>query len=372
MQLLDSLPQESLNFSTKQLLAILEDIATKIEFQSNFGIRHPNYKSSELPDEVVTRFQQLPSQLQYKILQSNLNNFLYYIYYNGALRNILVRDAEEIDTTILDNLENNTFLGVDVDFYDRLHSANSGKGYFDDGWQVVREESDGTLAVKRGELTLYIKRDRHLHPTQVNATIADVVAIKMPSNLTQNGFYLAVGNLGQYSSIYQGHDRQLVRIYFNLSPEGAVAVMASLTRQLNEIPIPFTFKALYNPAGYDRYDTAVLYIEKGYYSNIWPVLQSVYAEHQFHFGEEVPLFTKLLAPGLALAEEPNSRFSDKESFGLNRCRIVTNGLLEAWQQGNESAENRMRLIFKHFAIQGLELQRSYLNPGSEDIYTTFE
>ncbi|OUL28983.1 hypothetical protein BV372_24235 [Nostoc sp. T09] len=372
MQLLDSLPQESLNFSTKQLLDILQDIATKIEIQSNFGISHPDYKFLELPDEIVTRFQQLPLQLQYKILQSNLTNFLYHIYYNGALRNILVRDAAEIDTTMLDNLENNTFLGVDVDFYDRLHSANSGKGYFDDGWQVLREESDGTLAVKSGELTLYIERDRHLHPQQVNATIADVVAIKMPSNLTQNGFYIAVGNSGQYSSIYKGHDRQLVRVYFNLSPEGAVAVMGSLTQQLNKIPIPFTFKALYNPAGYNRYDTAVLYIEKGYYTNLWPVLQSVYAEHQSYFGEEVPLFTKLLAPGLALAEEPNNKFSDKESFGLNRCQIVTNGLLEAWEQGNESTENRMLLIRKHFAQQQIKLQCPYLNPGLEDIYTTLE
>jgi len=41
---------------------------------------------------------------------------------------------------------------------------------------------------------------------------------------------------------------------------------------------------------------------------------------------------KLLAPGLALAEEPNQKFTAQESFGMNRCQIITNGFLEAWQK----------------------------------------
>jgi hypothetical protein len=66
--------------------------------------------------------------------------------------------------------------------------------------------------------------------------------------------------------------------------------------------------------------------------------RSVYAENQLHFRTEVPLFTKLLAPGLALAEEPDCKFAAVESFGMNRCQIVANGLLEAWQNGDESPE----------------------------------
>lgn len=371
MQLLDSLPTPELSSSTEQLLATLQDIATKIEIQSNVCIRHRDYKFLDLPDEVVTRFQKLPLPLQYKFLQSQLANFLYYIYYNGALRNILARDAEELNGIKLQNLENNTAFGVDVEFYNRLRSSNTGKGYFDSGWQVLKEENDATLAVKKGELTLHIDRDRYLHPTQANATIGAVVAIKMPPNLVQNGFYMAVGNLGIRSSGNLGSDGQLVRVYFNLNPEGAVAIMSSLTQQLNKIPMPFTFKALYNPSDYERYDTAVLYFEKIYYANIQPVLQSVYAEHQSYFDKQVPLFTKWLAPGLALAEEPNQKFSQQESFGLNRCRILANGLLEAWQQGDESKENRILLMFKHFSQQGIELQCPYLNPESEDIYISY-
>ena len=102
------------------------------------------------------------------------------------------------------------------------------------------------------------------------------------------------------------------------------------------------------------------------------MLQTVYAENQLHFRTEVPLFTKLLAPGLALAEEPDSKFAAVESFGMNRCQIVANGLLEARQKGDESTEYRMACIHQHFSVLGIDWQRSYLNANSEDIYTPLD
>jgi coenzyme F420-reducing hydrogenase delta subunit len=53
---------------------------------------------------------------------------------------------------------------------------------------------------------------------------------------------------------------------------------------------------------------------------------------------------------------------------MNRCQIVANALLEAWQQGNNSMHERMRAIELHFTRLGIDLQRPYLNPYSEDIY----
>ncbi|BAZ30575.1 hypothetical protein NIES4074_30360 [Cylindrospermum sp. NIES-4074] len=380
MQLLNSLTLPLANYSSNHLLDVLEDIASKVNIQANFCVHHPDYKPFKFPDEAILHFQRLPLNLQHKFLNSQLCNFLYSIYYNGAGRTALSLDADPIDSTMLQNLENNIYLGVDVEFYERLHLSNQGEGYFDPGWQVLREESDdidnelglSTLAVQKGALTVYVERERHLQDTEQNAIAGDMVAIKMPPNLVQNGFYMAVGNAGVSNRTHAGINSQLVRVYFNLSPEGAVAVMGSLTEKLNTIFIPFTFKALYNPSDYGRYDTAVLYFEKSNYPVIRQGLQSVYAEHKSYFRKELPLFTKLLAPGLALAEEPDNKFSEKESFGLNRCQIVTNSLLEAWQQGDESKENRMALMFKHFTHQGIELQHPYLNSHSEDIYVPLE
>ncbi|WP_414572346.1 T3SS effector HopA1 family protein [Nostoc sp. CCY 9925] len=369
MQLLDS-PQRSLS---TRVLDSLQDIANNVQIKPNFCISHPAYKPFEIPAEVVTRFQRIPLELQNKYLSLQLQSFLYGIYYNGSMQAALEADASSDNLALHQNLENNTFLGVDLEFYDRLHKSNLGEGYFDPGWSVLRQENDRSLAVTKGGLTLHIERDRHLQPAEHSASVGNLVAIRMPHNLVQNGFYMAVSDAGPDTH------PQTVRVYFNLTPEGAVAVMESLTQQLNQIRIPFTFKVLYNPSDYGRYDSGVLYFKKSNYEIVRQVLKSVYAEKRClrrasptHFRTEVPLFTKLLAPGLALAEEPDCKFTAVESFGMNRCQIVANGLLEARQKGDESPHKRMESIYQHFSLLGIDWQRSYLNANSEDIYTPLD
>ena len=112
----------------------------------------------------------------------------------------------------------------------------------------------------------------------------------------------------------------------------------------------------------------VLYFDKSSYKLVHQVLQQIYQEHQPHFKSEVPLFTLQLAPGLALAEEPDQKFAERESFGMNRCQIIANGLLEAWNQGKNSLDEKMQAIFEQFVLSGIDLSRTYLNADSEDIY----
>ncbi|MDZ8109382.1 MAG: T3SS effector HopA1 family protein [Nostoc sp. DedQUE12a] len=374
-ELLEINPNQSTE-ADRRLWDALEDIVNNVEIESDFCIRHPNYKPLDLPEEVIVRFKKMSQDVQNRYSNLQLRSFLYGIYYNGSLQTTLALDGDSSYLQLHQDLENNSFLGVDLAFYDRLHNSNTGEGYFDANWSVVKQVNDDTLMVTKGGLNLYIKRDYHLQPAEQSAVVGDLVAIRLPKNRVQNGFYLAVGNAGPQTIGNPNHQPQTVRIYFNLTPEGAVAVMGSLTQQLNEINIPFTFKALYNPADYGRYDSAVLYFEKSYYEAVRPILQSVYTEKRClrralptHFNPEVPLFTKLLKPGLSLAEEPNQRFAAQESFGINRCQIIANGLLQARQQGNNSPKERMKAILENFSLLGIELHRSYLNANSEDIYT---
>ncbi len=53
---------------------------------------------------------------------------------------------------------------------------------------------------------------------------------------------------------------------------------------------------------------------------------------------------------------------------MNRCQIVANGLLEAWQQGHVSPEVPLPVILGQFSREGIDLQRPYLNASSEDIH----
>ncbi|MEA5516751.1 T3SS effector HopA1 family protein [Nodularia sp. UHCC 0506] len=360
----------------EQILSVLQDI-TKTQIKPNFCVHHPDYQPSELPEEVIARFQGMPSEVQNRYVSLILRSFLYGIFYNGSMRSALALDAPTKGQPL--DLDNNTVLGVDLKFYEQLHNSNCGQGYFDPGWLILREETDGSLAVKKGELTLHIERDasgdrryRHLQDTEKSATVGNTVAILMPKNFVQNGFYMAVSNQGVEDYTHPQQPSQTVRIYFNLTPEGAIAVMSALTQKLNEIGIPFTFKALYNPADYGRYDSGVLYFQKNHYATVRTVLQIVYIQTRKHFQPEIPLFTKFLASGLGLAEEPDQKFSTQESFGMNRCQIVANGLLSAWHQGDDTPEARLNAIFQSFSLLGIDWERAYLNAKSEDIYTPLD
>ena len=348
---------------SNRLRAVLEDIVYKLEIGSDFSIERPGYTPLKLPNEAIARFQKMPEQIQQKYLSLQLRSFLYSTYYSGSMRQSSALNAE--DDLALD-LENNTVLGVDLEFYNRIHKSNSGQGYFEPGWVILKEENDGSLAVSKGGLKLHIEPDEHLQTGEQNVVVGDTVAIKMPKNRVQNGFYVSVGD----ARVKLHRDKSvLVRIYFNFTPDGAVAVVGSLTQQLNEQDIPFDFKVLYNPKDYQRNDSGVLYFSKSDYGQVHLILQQVYQEHQSHFKAGVPLFTLQLAPGLALAEEPDSKFAERENFGVNRCQIIADGLLEAWYEGKDSPDKKMQCIFKQFSLAGIDLSHTYLNAGSENIYS---
>jgi HopA1 effector protein family len=351
-----------------ELMSVLKDIAGNIEIRSDFSIHHPRYKPLEIPAAAVSRFQQMPAQIKQRFLSSQLCSFLYGIYYNGSMRSEFALNAPVVSLPL--NLENNLLMGINMTFFQRLHDANDGKGYFSEGWLILRAESgnDDSLIVKNGGLRLYIQRELHLRVTERQAKLGDTVAVKLPKNRLQNEFYVAIGNSGFNSP--RATDT-LVRIYFNLTPEGAVVVMASLTQRLNQAGISFSFKVLYNPQQYHRFDMGVLYFDKVDYEAVSLILAVIHMEYRSYFVPEVPLFTKQLAAGMSVAEEPNLKFAQSESFGMNRCQIVTDGLLKAFDAGQDSSAEGMSAILGQFALVGIDLQHPYLNRDSENIYHSF-
>lgn len=359
-----------LNYSEYTLLNSLEDITKNIQIKPNFCIQHPNYQSFCLPPDVAKRFKKSSSTLQLKYLSLLLRNLIFGIYYSGYLQNSSFASSDENKYLLHQNLENNSSFGIDWQFYEQLHEYNHCLGFFDSGWQVLKKEIDGSIAVTKGGLTLHIDRDIHLENAKKTINIGQFVDIWVPKNRLQNGYYVAIGNVGKEQ---QNPDADLGagRIYFNLTPSGAVKMMDILTQELNALEIPFTFQVLYNAVAYGRYDSGVLYFERHDYQLIQKVLQNVYLENQVYFQPEVPLFTKFLAPGISVAEEPVRKFSAQESFGVNRCQIVANALLSVWQEGEHSPEQRMTAIREHFAQYSINLERPYLNPDSEDIYLTW-
>ncbi len=346
------------------------DIASKIQIQSNFCIIHPDYQPFSLPSLMAETLEQSSTALQDKYLTLLLRNFLYGIYYNNSLKSIFAANISNPNLLLHQDLENNSVFEIDWQFYNQLHEHNHGKGYLDSGWRVLRQEPDGSLAVTKGGLTLHVE-ESYLEPEAYNSKVDDLIAIRLPKNRLNNGFYLAIGNSGkkqQHDLQNTWDDSDIISIFFNLNPAGAIALMDSLTSILNAAEISFKFQVPHHPLSCDRYDSGILNFQRQDYPVIQKLLKEIYAENQAYFQPEIPLFTKFLAPGLSLAEQPTEKPLNKQSFGVNRCQIIANALFEAWEKSIDSPEEKANIIRQHFERKSIDLERPYLNPNSEDIY----
>jgi HopA1 effector protein family len=358
---------------SETLNKVLEDIADHIQIQSNFYISHPHHDVLELLPEVFNSLQTLSIPLQDQYLRLRLGSYLYSIYdANGNLGHL---NSDSENELIQERIVLNTALGVHSSFFAALHDRNSGEGYFDPGWLVLRESSDGLLVSQKDGLTLYVSRDRHLDQTDRSAAIGDLIAVRLPRNLIEDECYVAIGNAGpshpsdpQADPQSEPQEEELsINVYFNLDAEGSLALMKDLTTTLNASDLPFKLKVPMDETDCDRPDAISLTFSKAHYSQIQPLLSAIYQEQQAQYRPEIPLFTKFLAPGLALAEQPCQTFTPQESFGLNRYQIVAEGLLTAWRQQKSDASERMSAIQQSFSSRSIDLNYPYLNPGSKDL-----
>jgi hypothetical protein len=348
----------------------LQDIVHNVQIEARGCISHPNYRPMELQSETEQRLQHLPIALQNRYLGLQLRNFLHSVYFSGSwqsspqLKNNVLSPIEQ------PALENNTIGGLNIEFYDHLHRSNVGKSYFDPGWLILREEEDGSLAVQKQDLTLHIQRDRHLQKTEQPASIGSSVAVRLPLNLLIGEFYVAVGNAGLVTQASKD-ECSLLNFYFNLTSKSLAAAMQSITQQLNALSLPFTFQTICDPTLGDRYSTAILRIAQDRYETVRPILGHFYQAQYAQFRPKVPLFTKPLAPGLSLAEEPKEpgqSCATPEKFGISCCQIVASALLEAHNSGYHSPQDRMSFILQNFLAQKINLRHPYLNAGSADTY----
>jgi hypothetical protein len=346
-----------------QVIEIVEEIVNSIQINpEKFLINHHNHQLPELDYNLIIQLQKLPQEIQDKYFNSLLQDFIHNIYYDGSF---VINRKQLINTNYQIGLKNNYF-EVDWEFCERLHSNNKGKGSFYPNFRVVKEEVDGSLAVEHFGITVHIEPESHLRLQDRSATVGDTVAVSMPSSQLKLGYYTAIGDIVSPSAGLP------VFIFFNFNPEGAVAFMKGLTTKLNTMQLFFTFLVDYNPCNYGKYYSGFISFYSDDYKLAIQVIKNLYEENKSQFQHQTPIFNKVLAPGISLAEKPEFEFNFMENFGMNRCKIVANALLEAHKNGDESKEARMKYILQHFENLGIDLERPYLNPNSEDIYTPLD
>ena len=166
--------------------------------------------------------------------------------------------------------------------------------------------------------------------TQASVQQGAIVSVYLAKEMRnfQDGFYIALGE--QVQPYYE--QTSLVRLYWNIRPDGAAAIVRELVGRFNRFQVPFRFKCLAYPQLYDRFDAAVLFVGRRRWDITAILVGEIYPGLAQYMRPDVPSFTKRLAPGLALAEDPGSG----DSFGTSRCRLVAEGVFDAYQQGLHS------------------------------------
>jgi hypothetical protein len=162
-----------------------------------------------------------------------------------------------------------------------------------------------------------------------------------------------------------GPDRDVIRFYWNLRAEDAPVLVNRATASLNADRIAFRLKVVNNPAQYNRCDAGVLYLQRSDYRRVVPIVRRIHVELGARLKAATPAFTKALAPGLGLAEEPTS---SRDSFGMDRCRLLAEAIVRIHERAVTGINDRLAVVEEVFGEAGISLATPYLNPGSRDGY----
>ena len=342
----------------------LLEIVENIQIKQDFSICHPEYFPVKLQPEAIARFQKIPLDLQRKYLIGQIQNYIYDIYFTHSLMTI-----EEIEAESLCQLKNNIVNGIDINFYQRLEQSNTSTGYLDCGWKVIAQLDNGELIVLKDELHLHIQPQQHLDRSLTQVNIGDTVSIYLPHNSIGQDTYIAIGNLGTSANSTRSNTElsPSVQLYFNFTPDAAVAISEQLTGELNQLGVPFELAILHDPALFCRYDSATLWMFQSDYLQSQTSIAKIYQTYQSEFSPNVPLCTKELAPGLGIAEVPIT----PGTFGMQRCELIAIGLFTAMDRCKTLATDKIDCINRELTAAGIDRSQPYLNPAALDRYSIY-
>ncbi|GFZ90319.1 T3SS effector HopA1 family protein [Okeania sp. KiyG1] len=253
----------------------------------------------------------------------------------------------------------------DPNFLQSLSQANTSRERWESGWQIYRvEASSQVMAQKFGTNRMFWPGQFFC---QEGAGMAPRVGANISVFLPRESFTIQPGFYYVFSETQIGYedDYNQVRFYWHLQEQGAATLIRCLTQKLNQFQVPFRFKCLTSwNSNLPRSDSAVLFVSKRFTQITARLLSEVYPKIEKYLEPRTPLFSKQLAPGLGLAEDP----SNGDSFGLNRCRILAEGIWNAYSKGLQTERDQLGEVIQQFNQYGISLERPYLSAGSIEQY----
>lgn len=157
---------------------------------------------------------------------------------------------------------------------------------------------------------------------------------------------------------------RVLRLYWNLQPNGAQPLFETLTTHCDDAAIPYRLKVLRALYPHQRCDAAVLYLPADCWQVARTFLEATHAEIAGWLGARTPAFTLPLAAGIALAEDPISG----ESFGRSRSQLLADSVLDAWENDVVQTDRRFAAILEGIKSRGFDPDNLHLDAGSHAQY----
>lgn len=253
----------------------------------------------------------------------------------------------------------------DPSFAPRLAASNRTQARWEGGWIVYTIGPNGQVWVQKGDRQRSAVAGEFATsgvpgmPVYVGATVS--VFSPRESFTAQQGFYYVYGET--LSDVWDEH--ALVRFYFHSNSESAPLLVEYLTSTLNRFFVPFRMKTLIEPSMYQRSDPTVLYVAKRWYNITARIVQDLPRDISSSLRKSVPLFSRYFQDGIGIAEDPNTG----ESFGMHRCRMVAEGIVDAWIASDQSVEGRLAAIAARFASNRCYFDAPHVGAGSAEFAT---
>ncbi|WP_299123442.1 T3SS effector HopA1 family protein [uncultured Tenacibaculum sp.] len=292
------------------------------------------------------KHEQIDETLTRKQLHQHLTNTLYTRFYCGVKK-------EDTDFKLPDKRER-------VAFMKNLSLHNNSVQDLDKNWMIYSIDSQGGM---------YAEKNGTLRPVIPNTYITESTesTMKVGQNINfyrqkekfdaQPVFYYVFGNE------YLTNDCDKIRIYWNILPEAAGNLVHEITSILNEYRIPFHFKCLNHPDLFKRNDNAVLYINVEHLSIVSLLIRSIITVLKESLIDRIPLFTKKIAAGVSIAEDPGLG----QSFGMSRSEMIAESLIKARENAIDDVTERNLFIKQFLVNNGIGIDRIYLNPHTNEL-----
>jgi hypothetical protein len=233
-----------------------------------------------------------------------------------------------------------------------MSRANTGRGSWEPGWTVARIETDQAVVAKGG---IHVG----VPVTECDGDVVPgaMVSLALPKELPllSPGSWTALGDVPLDPSSRSA----FVRVYWNVSSNGAPALVRAVSSRFNEARVPFELKLADHRLRFGRCDPAILYVGANAFGGVHARLAEIAAALAGHLRPGVPAFTFEHVPGVGLAEDG----ADGGSFGARRCALVADAIVRGYELRLTKLDERLAVVIDRFAEAGVLIDAPYLEPS---------